>query len=785
MDTGDHFVLADNVEFVPVTSIDERLRKTFEHATDDIVITLQNSRTKSKVVSGEFAELLQAFRSPKTLAEVIYNHAGLHDSDPLDLADESFTKLMNLKNAGFLILHDPGNIPLQKPLLDAGDHFGNYSVVSRLLGMEDTEIYKVEDEKGNPFALKILKASGNDHIKRLYENELKTLLYLDGLVSPLVKEYGRHDENLYLIIEWCHGLTCIQEASKYRNINTRKNINKLLELSISVIDAFYHLHKQGILHGDIHPPNIIISENGLVKIIDYGYSAEKENKDRLQRGGTGFYYEPEFAKAVVDNRPRPILTEKGEQYSISVVIYKMITGRDYLDFSIDEKKIYGQIVNEVPVSFSKSDLLLPLELEQVLAKALSKDPESRYESVKHFADALRMVQEAIFNAADFFTVARENADHHFMDFLVRKFGWDSKLIDTGLNASPTCSVNYGSAGIAYMFHRVSCARQDPSLASLADIWINRASQFDRDPANCFYSSTLGISSETVGNISLYHSPTGVHLTQALIGIASGNKNIVLKSVNQFLDAACKPSDKIDLVLGKAGVLNGCSLLFRELRIHNAFQTGRIETLSDSIMLELWERLDSVKPMDQPNEIDYFGIAHGWAGFLYATLKWCRIAKRELPSKFLTRMEELIGCAVEDNNSIYWPHSLSNKMGWHGWCNGSAGHVFLWLLCYQYFKDEKFLQIAEGLSNHFNAQPHGNNCNLCCGMAGQAYAMLALYKVTGDTRHLETVQGIKRMLLRNLSSSQLRNNSLYKGEVGLGVLFSESENPAFALMPLFE
>ena len=353
MRASDLFVLAQDVELIPVNSISEEWRKKFEYDAGDVVITIQNSRINSKVISAEFAELLEEFRSPKTIAEVISNYSNRHQLDSLELADESISQWLKLKNAGFLVPYSSDQVALPRSIFNPGDIYRGYTIIKKKFDSQDTEVYQVQDSDGNHFALKWLKGMQREQIKTVFENEVRILQQLDGTVNPSLKEHGVDSENFFLIMEWCYGLNCINEASRYRNINHRKNIVALLDISIAISKALFHLHQQGILHGDIHPRNIFISGKDKVKIIDYGYSAKKEDQNRIQRAGTGFFYEPEFAKAVVNKKRRPALTESSEQYSAAAVLYKVITGRDYLNYSFDESKIYHQIMSDELIPFVK------------------------------------------------------------------------------------------------------------------------------------------------------------------------------------------------------------------------------------------------------------------------------------------------------------------------------------------------------------------------------------------------------------------------------------------------
>ena len=157
-----------------------------------------------------------------------------------------------------------------------------------------------------------------------------------------------------------------------------------------------------------------------------------------------------------------------------VLLYWLITGHQYLNFSFERKKLFTQVANDEPLPFKNFDTDFPGELFDVLAKALSKDPGTRFESLNAFANALTNVKNVIFESSKFYVFNKQNTEEQFLSFCLQKFGWESPLIEKGLRDRPTCSINYGSAGIAYMYHRLACVRQDAALCHLADVWANRA-----------------------------------------------------------------------------------------------------------------------------------------------------------------------------------------------------------------------------------------------------------------------------------------------------------------------
>jgi serine/threonine-protein kinase len=131
----------------------------------------------------------------------------------------------------------------------------------------------------------------------------------------------------------------------------------------------------------------------------------------------------------------------------------------------------------------------------------------------------------------------------------------------------------------------------------------------------------------------------------------------------------------------------------------------------------------------------------------------------------------------------------------GWCNGSAGFVYLWTLAYQIFHDTDFLTLAEKTAWNVWEEPDSVG-NLCCGLAGRAYALLNLYKYASEKNWLYRAQGLAnkaassmRMLDLNgdslYKSFGIRPDSLYKGNVGIAVLAADLEHPESACMPFFD
>ena len=124
----------------------------------------------------------------------------------------------------------------------------------------------------------------------------------------------------------------------------------------------------------------------------------------------------------------------------------------------------------------------------------------------------------------------------------------------------------------------------------------------------------------------------------------------------------------------------------------------------------------------------------------------------------------------------------------GWCNGTAGHIFLWTLAHSVFHDDIYLHLAEKAAWH-TWESNNSIGNLCCGFAGQAYGLLNLYKHSGESIWLDRARVLACRAAAwdtdTYVAMKLAPESLYKGEMGVALLAAEISAPETACMPFFE
>lgn len=776
------YILPEDVQVLPVKALPDQALAKFEYEADDFIITYTHARNTSKIIDASSASLLQEFRKPKSLPEGVLTYALLNNLDAQTILEGSYTFLTRLRGEGFLVSYDD-TFGKNRQSFKAADRFKDYEIVSKLDGVADTEIYKIK-KNGRLYALKLLKTSKETpQLLANFYNEIDILNTLDDAINPSLTEHGEFETDHYLIMEWVDGETCLQAAEKYHNLHDQSNVLALLNISCRILNAYRHLHRQGIIHSDVHPANIIVSGSGELKIIDFGLSRIVSKDQSPVRGGLGFFFEPEYAQSVLDSKPAPPSTFAGEQYALGALLYQIFTGKQYLNFSYDKKTLFTQIVNEAPVPFRSLDIIMDNNIEKAIFKALSKRKEDRYDHIEDFYLAMMKVQESF---PDRFAEDKKMSVQVFRDSILKDYGFTGDLLKTGLRMAPKSSVNFGAAGIAYLFLRKALVNSSPETLALADVWSDRAAGYIHDPESGFYSKEMDLTPSIVGLSSIYHTPSGVDLVQALVSQASGDYGSYYNAVRNFLNHASHSCENLDLTLGKSAGLIGSSLILENMPSYDKFVKNDLLAFGKSVKKEIWSIVDSYEAISKKNPINYRGIAHGWAGILYATLKWCKVSGQNLPVNFFERVEQLVNLGIEENGNVRWEISNTEPVSWTGWCHGSAGYTFLWTSLFHFTSDERYLELAKRTAGHFlNAAPAGMNGSLCCGRSGECYALLSVYNATKDDFYLTEAKRMAKQMLPHIYSGQMKNHSLYKGNIGAAVLFEELNRPEFARMPLFE
>ncbi|HEX6653420.1 MAG TPA: lanthionine synthetase LanC family protein [Thermoleophilaceae bacterium] len=785
----DQLVLPSDVVIAPVAELPPELRDQFEHRTGDYSVTRPRARTMSSIVDGQTAALLDRFREPTTIVDAVIAFSRAEGLDPRETLDDAFAVLGGFVNEGLLVA---AGSELAEPIattLVPGDSVGGFEVVAPVHVLVDTEVYIAHASDGSPAALKIARAGAGNGMHAALRHEAAVLEALDGRVSPRLLELGAVDDRPFLATSWCLGIDVFQAAGDARSLDGSDGRTELLALAQSVVAAYAHLHAQGVLHGDVHPRNVLVDGDGGVALIDFGLAAGPPGSAAPAagwRGGIDFFMEPELAAARLDGRPSAALSAEGEQYSVGSLLYLLLTGAHTREFSLEQEEMLHQLLEQPPVPFRDRGVHDLHAVERVLARALDREPGARFPTMLDFSEALRGAAASDLDGGERAASTPHGPDHaqRLLDEVLERLAVPGELFAGGL-AAPTASAMNGGAGFAYALLRIARARGDESLLALADLWSTRSVRAVESP-DAFWSEELEIVPEVFGRNSFYHTAAGVHCVHALVAHGRGDERAQQLALSPFVAATGQPCEHVDVAFGLAGHLLGCSLLIEApLR---AAEEDALRSLGEGLRDRLWARLDRQPRLAESTELRLLGAAHGWAGYLYALLRWSDAAGAPPPDGLRNRLDELGALGQPAGRGLRWPHEIGAPLPdtalAASWCNGAAGFVPLWIAAHRTFGDETYARWAEMAAwSAYEGPPAPGD--LCCGFAGRAYALMALHREAGDRHWLARARSLADRAVTSVRADSMRRDSLYKGEVGVALLAADLETPEYACMPMFE
>jgi serine/threonine protein kinase len=336
---------------------------------------------------------------PQQRAELI---ARTREADP-ELADEVESLIAaHEKSGSFLdtpaIEANPSLVAESRPALTPGQLVGRYQIVKPLGKGGMGEVYLANDPKlDRQVALKLLPAIYTDSKERLrrFVQEAKAASSLNHPNIITIHEIGEADGAHFIATELIHGLTLKQHIAQ-----GPMKLSDVLDIAIQTANALQSAHAAGIVHRDIKPENIMVRPDGYVKVLDFGLAklTEKAGQSRSAASnidtmvkahtnpgtvlGTVKYMSPEQARGQV-------LDERTDIFSLGIVVYEMAAG--HLPFAGETSMdTLVSILEKEPAPLEEN---APVELQRIVSKALRKDREERYQTIKDFLIDLKSLKE--------------------------------------------------------------------------------------------------------------------------------------------------------------------------------------------------------------------------------------------------------------------------------------------------------------------------------------------------------------------------------------------------------
>jgi eukaryotic-like serine/threonine-protein kinase len=780
---ADPLVLMPDTTFTRVTDLPESVREQLDEQfgqRSGYVLTQPHDRTMSTLVDEETAELLQGFTAPSTIVDVVIRYSQPRGLDPERVLEESFPTLRRCLAAGYLVRPDSARARRLTTTFAVGDRVADGVVLRCVHALEDSEIYQLALDAGGLAALKVLRSGRPAAAHATFRHETAVLRHLDGADAPRLLRSGAAAGIPWLLLEWCEGVPVRVAAAALRP--SPDGADGLLTLCCRVVQAYARLHANGVVHGDVHPGNLIVSPSGAVRIVDFG-AARGPGLAEPSRGGVLAHIAPDQARAMLAGGALGPATEFSDQYGLATVLYELFTGHGYLDFALDEGEMLRQIAEDLPLPFTRAGRPAWPEVEEPLRAALAKDPGDRLASVAELDRRLAAAGRPRGPAPPVAAGAVVGVGQ-LLEAVLTDARPGGHWFTSGLPTAPLVSIANGTAGLAVVLHRVATLRDDPELAALADEWALRAgAEATREGA--FEAPAYDLTEEITGRVTPLHRRSGVHAVQALASHSLDNAWARQAALDGFVAESRQPCENLDLALGRSGTLLGAAILYEAIAGARYADLTGLMALGNDTLRDIWAELGALPPIADGTQQRFLGVAHGWAGFLLATLRWCGIAGVPRPATLEERLAQLAGLARPEGPGLRWPWTTDNAASMPGWCNGSAGYVHLWTAAHAAFRDDQWADLAERAA--WDAYLTPGIAQLCCGLAGQAYGLLELYRHTGERRWLTAATELAVRAAADAavaSADGYLTGSLHKGELGIAVLAADLTRPEIASMPFF-
>ena len=249
-----------------------------------------------------------------------------------------------------------------------------YEILEKIGNGGMATVYRAKCHVLNRYvAIKILKdefITDNEFIKR-FKTEAQSAASLTHPNIVSIYDVGNEGDIYYIVMELIQGKTLKEIIVEDGKLSWKWSVN----IAIQIASALEMAHKNNIIHRDIKPHNIIITEDGMAKVTDFGIAKAVSNSTITAFGttiGSVHYFSPEHAKGGFTDA-------KSDIYSLGVVMYEMLTGRVPFDADTPVSVALMQ-VQEEPVEPKKLNPQIPISVNKIILKAMQKDPGDRYQS---------------------------------------------------------------------------------------------------------------------------------------------------------------------------------------------------------------------------------------------------------------------------------------------------------------------------------------------------------------------------------------------------------------------
>ena len=231
-------------------------------------------------------------------------------------------------------------------------------------------------------AVKVLRDhfSGDSNLVKQFLGEARAVAHLSHENVVTIHDVGSDGQHHYIILEHIAG----DNLKAHIRLNAPFRVERTLDYAIQICAGVGHAHRQGLVHCDIKPQNILVTPLSKVKVADFGISrilnATQPVDTTATLFGTPHYFSPEQAQGSP-------ATPASDVYSIGVLLFEMLTGS--LPFDSQDAQLLGHMhLTTDPPDVRIANPVVPDTLAEIIAKVLAKEPAARYRSAEHLGHVL-------------------------------------------------------------------------------------------------------------------------------------------------------------------------------------------------------------------------------------------------------------------------------------------------------------------------------------------------------------------------------------------------------------
>jgi len=265
-----------------------------------------------------------------------------------------------------------------------GQSLGPYQITGQLGQGGMATVYKAYHAKLDRYvAIKVMHPAFKDDGSFLarFEREAQIVAKLEHAHIVPVYDYAEHEGQPYLVMKFIEGRTLKRILSA-----GPPTLQQILDVLTPIASALTYAHQQGVLHRDIKPSNIVLDKDGVPYLTDFGLARIAQAGESTMSAdmilGTPQYISPEQARGEKN------LDARTDLYSLGVILYEMVVGRVPFNADTPYAIVHDQIYSDLPLP-SKLNPEVPPPVEQVLLKALAKNPADRFGSATEMIAAFR------------------------------------------------------------------------------------------------------------------------------------------------------------------------------------------------------------------------------------------------------------------------------------------------------------------------------------------------------------------------------------------------------------